>query len=77
MDRVGHRNAVRLEARTTDLLTAVMDRDDALAAENTVLKDLIRRLDQDKENLETDRDLWRAQAERLALAPPRRPWTLP
>jgi hypothetical protein len=54
-----------------------MDRDDALAAENTVLKDLIRRLDQDKENLETDRDLWRAQAERLAFAPPRRPWTLP
>jgi hypothetical protein len=25
-----------------DLLTAAMDRDDALAAENTVLKDLIR-----------------------------------
>jgi hypothetical protein len=54
-----------------------MDRDDALAAENAVLKDLIRRLDQDKENLKTDRDLWRAQAERLARAPPRRPWTLP
>src|SRR3954447_4689471 len=65
----GHRNAVRLEARTTDLLPAAMDRDDALAAENAVLKDLIRRLDQDKENLKTDRDLWRTQAERLALAP--------
>jgi len=49
----------------------------ALAAENAALKDLIRRLDQDKEDLKRDRDIWRTQFERLALAPPtppRRSW---
>src|SRR4051794_6645864 len=39
----------------------------ALSAENRLLRELVERLDRDK-------DAWKAQAERLALAPPRRSW---
>jgi len=39
----------------------------ALLAENRLLRELVERLDRDK-------DAWKAQAERLALAPPRRSW---
>jgi hypothetical protein len=55
--------------------TALEAESAALKSENAALKELIRRLDQDKQDLKTDRDIWRAQAERLALAgPPRRSW---
>jgi predicted site-specific integrase-resolvase len=53
------------------------NRIEALETENTALKDLIRRLDRDKEDLKTDRDLWRTQATQLAIAPPRRSWVWP
>jgi len=46
----------------------------ALEAQVQALKELIQRLDQDKRDLKEERDRWAAQAERLALAPPRRPW---
>ncbi len=46
----------------------------ALEAENKALRELVARLDRDKADLQTERDKWSAQAERLALAPPRRSW---
>lgn len=47
----------------------------ALAAEIKVLRELIARLDQRERDLQAERDKWAAQAERLALAPPRaRAW---
>ena len=47
----------------------------ALKAEIDALKELVRRLDKDKEDLKVERDRWAQQAERLALAgPPRRGW---
>jgi hypothetical protein len=42
----------------------------ALRAEIAALKELVRRLDQDKEDLKAERDKWSVQAERLALAAP-------
>jgi excisionase family DNA binding protein len=50
----------------------------ALKAEVEALKELVRRLDKDKEDLKAERDRWAHQAERLALAAPAgkaaRPW---
>src|SRR4051794_19986258 len=42
----------------------------ALKAEIAALKELVRRLDQDKDDLKAERDKWSAQAERLALSAP-------
>jgi hypothetical protein len=50
--------------------TAWTDRTTALEAEIAALKELVRRLDLDKEDLKSERDAWKQQAERLALAPP-------
>jgi hypothetical protein len=41
-----------------------------LKAEIEALRELVRRLDKDKEDLKGERDRWAQQAERLALAPP-------
>jgi hypothetical protein len=41
-------------------------------------QDLVRRFDLDKQDLKADRDAWKSQAERLALSAPqeRRSWWL-
>lgn len=44
----------------------------ALKAEVEALKELVRRLDRDKDDLKAERDRWAQQAERLALAAPQR-----
>jgi len=47
----------------------------ALKAEIEALKELVRRLDKDKDDLKAERDRWAAQAERLALTgPAKRSW---
>jgi len=50
------------------------ERTAALEAKVQALQELVQRLDQDKRDLREERDRWAAQAERLALAPPRRSW---
>jgi hypothetical protein len=48
-----------------------------LEAELRAQRELVARLDQDKRDLQTERNKWSAQAERLALTGPRRPWAWP
>src|SRR4051812_13379921 len=52
-------------------------RDAAVAALETEVRLLRQMLDDmraERADLKADRDAWKGQAERLALAPPRRPW---
>jgi excisionase family DNA binding protein len=51
----------------TTRTAALLAENAALSAENRLLRELVERLDRDK-------DAWKAQAERLALAPPRHSW---
>src|SRR4051812_42573332 len=64
------------ETRETsgETLTTLRLRLTALEAELRAQRELVARLDQDKRDLQSERDKWSAQAERLALAPPRRSW---
>jgi len=64
----------RLEAQVEMLRAREAEREDQAQKEHLGLERLLEEVRREREDLKTDRDAWRGQAERLALAPPRRPW---